>query len=172
MTCRRCVRDIETDSSYCRFCGTAVRPEGIRRISRLPLEGKVGGVCAGLASHLNTDPTIVRLAWVILTIIPGMLIGGVVAYLAAWILMPANELGRSTYQGRRLMRSDEDSWIAGVCGGIAEYLRIDSTIVRVVSVILAIYPGMGIFGVITYVVLWAIIPPAPLLPIHTAPTRV
>src|SRR5688572_30072101 len=106
MNCVRCARDIETDSTYCRFCGKAVRPEGIRRLSRLPMEGKFGGVCAGLAAHLNTDPTIVRLAWVILSIIPGMLIGGVAVYLLAWLLMPVNELGRSPYQGRRLMRSD------------------------------------------------------------------
>jgi phage shock protein C len=171
MTCRRCALEIEHDSTFCRFCGTAVRSNGIRRVTRLPLEGRVGGVCAGLAAHLNTDPTIVRLAWVILSIIPGMLIGGVAVYVAAWILMPANELGRSVYRGKRLMRAD-DGWVAGVCGGVAEYLHIDPTIVRVVAVILAIYPGMGIFGVITYVVLWIIIPPAPLLPMHTAPTRI
>src|SRR5688572_30072035 len=126
MTCGRCAQEIEHDSAYCRFCGTAVRTDGVRRLMRLPLEGKAGGVCAGLAAHLNTDPTIVRLAWVILSIVPGMLIGGAVVYIAAWILMPVNELGRSAYLGKRLMRAD-DGWVAGVCGGIAEYLRIDST---------------------------------------------
>ena len=172
MTCRRCAREIEDDSMYCRFCGKAARPNAARRLMRLPLEGKVAGVCAGLATHMNVDPTLVRLAWVILSISPGMLIGGIVAYLAAWLLMPVNELRRSSYQGRRLMRSDDDSWIAGVCGGIAEYMGIDSTIVRVVTVILAIYPGAVVFGVITYAVLWAIVPPAPLLPVRTAPTSV
>jgi len=171
MICRSCAREIENDSTYCRFCGTTALPSGVRRLKRLPLEGKVAGICAGLAAHLNTDPTIVRLAWVILSIIPGVFVGGLIAYLAAWILIPANELGRSTYQGKRLMRADEN-WIAGVCGGLAEYLGIDSTIVRVVSVILAIYPGVGIFGVIVYVVLWAIIPPAPIFPMHPAPTRI
>src|SRR5688572_6294051 len=112
MICRGCAREIENDSMYCRFCGTNALPSGVRRLRRLPLEAKVAGICAGVAAHLNTDPTIVRLAWVILSIVPGMFIGGVIAYIAAWILMPANELGRSTYQGRRLMRAD-DSWIAG-----------------------------------------------------------
>ena len=182
MTCNRCAREIETDSVYCRFCGAGVRPDSVRRdgvrpdgrgrLTRLPLEGRVAGVCAGVAAHLNLDPTLVRLGAAVLAIVPGLFIGGAIAYIAAWILMPINELGRSGYQGRRLMRSDNDEWIAGVCGGLAEYLGIDSTIVRVVSVILAIYPGMVVFGVITYAVLWAIVPPAPLLPMHTAPTRV
>ena len=178
MTCNRCTREIENDSMYCRFCGasTVVTPPPLliapRRLMRLPLEGKIAGVCAGLAAHLRVDVTVIRLAWVILSIVPGVLIGGIIVYLAAWLLMPVNELGRSTYQGRRLMRADEDSWIAGVCGGIADTLGIDSTIVRVVAVILAIYPGAVVFGVIAYAVLWAIIPPAPLLPVRTAPHSV
>ena len=55
---------------------------------RLPDEGKVAGVCAGLAAYFDTDVTIVRLVWVILSIIPGVFIGGLVAYIAAWILTP------------------------------------------------------------------------------------
>jgi phage shock protein PspC (stress-responsive transcriptional regulator) len=172
MTCSRCTREIEDDSAYCRFCGKSAAPDPVRRLRRLPLEGKAGGVCAGLAAHLNADPTLIRLAWAVLTVVPGMLIGGIVVYVAAWVLMPVNELGRSPYHGKRLMRPDGDSWIAGVCGGIAERMGIDSTIVRVVAVILAVYPGYVVFGIITYAVLWAIIPPAPLIPMHTAPTRI
>jgi phage shock protein PspC (stress-responsive transcriptional regulator) len=141
---------------------------GARRLRRLPLEGRVAGVCAGLAAHLNVDATLVRLLWVVLSIVPGVLIGGIIVYVVAWMLMPVNELGRSAYRGRRLLRSEDDSWIAGVCGGIAGLLGVDAAIVRVVAVILAIYPGAVVFGVITYAVLWAIIPPAPLFPMHTA----
>ena len=55
---------------------------------RIPDEGKFAGVCAGLAAYFDTDVTIVRLVWVILSIIPGVFIGGLVAYIAAWILTP------------------------------------------------------------------------------------
>ena len=41
---------------------------------------------------------------------------------------------------KRLMRSAVDRKIAGVCGGIAEYLEIDSTVVRLVWLILVLIP--------------------------------
>lgn len=55
----------------------------------------------------------------------------------------------------RLYRSRTDSMVAGVCGGLGEYLRIDSTIVRIFFVLLAL--GSGI-GVLLYMVLWLVIP--------------
>lgn len=48
---------------------------------------KIFGVCGGLAEYFNTDPTIIRLAWVIVTILTGV-VPGVVAYLVAAIVMP------------------------------------------------------------------------------------
>src|SRR3712207_7370285 len=47
---------------------------------RSPEEGRIGGVCAGLASYFNADVTLIRLAWVVLSIAPGLLLGGVIAY--------------------------------------------------------------------------------------------
>src|SRR5215510_9623916 len=59
-----------------------------RRLVRRPAEGKIGGVCAGLADYFNTDVALVRAAWVVLSIWPGAVVLGVLAYLAAWLLMP------------------------------------------------------------------------------------
>jgi len=39
---------------------------------------------------------------------------------------------------RRLRRSRNDRWVGGVCGGIAEYLNMDATLVRVAVVIIAL----------------------------------
>jgi phage shock protein C len=160
VTCRNCQREIEAESSYCRFCGTAVSSsDPARRFVRLPNEGKVAGVCAGLAAYLDADVTVVRLVWVTLSIIPGVLIGGLVAYIAAWVLMPvADSQMRSVPTGRRLARSETDKQIAGVCGGLAEFFGVDSTIVRLAAVILAIYPGAVIGGVIAYLIAWFIMP--------------
>ena len=172
MTCGRCAREIETDSVYCRFCGAAanyVPPPPRRRLARLPEEGRIAGVCAGIAAHFNADVTLVRLAWVILSIVPGAIIGGVLAYLAAWLLMPEAGLAeRVNYSGRRLLRSTTDRRIAGVCGGLAEYFALDPTLVRLAVVVLSIYPGAIICGVIAYVIAWVIIPSAPALPLQTA----
>ena len=162
MTCAKCQREIEAESSYCRFCGTPVRrTDSARRFVRLPAEGKVAGVCSGLAAYFDADVTIVRLVWVTLSIIPGVLIGGLVAYIAAWILTPvASPQEQAVPMGKRLARSETDKQIAGVCGGLSEYFGLDSTIIRLAAVVIAIYPGAVIGGVIAYLIAWFIIPKA------------
>jgi phage shock protein C len=48
--------------------------------------------------------------------------------------------------------------IGGVCGGLAEYFRVDPTLVRVLLVIVTLFGGAG---VILYAVLWVLMPLAP-----------
>ena len=159
MTCPQCKKDVEVGSSYCRFCGAAVQDAATppRQLRRLPAEGKVAGVCAGLAEYFDMDVTLVRLAWIALSIVPGLLLGGVLAYAVAWLLVPEAQVAR-TYAGKRLTRSMADKTIAGVCGGLAEYLGVDATVVRAVWVVLSIYPGAIIGGVIAYLIAWLVIP--------------
>ena len=47
--------------------------------------------------------------------------------------------------------------IAGVCGGIADWLGWDPTLVRILYVILSI-TSVGFPGVLVYVILWMIMP--------------
>lgn len=172
MTCARCSREIDADSSFCRFCSAAAR-EGSppRRLTRLPADGKVGGVCAGIAAYLDSDVTVVRLAWVILSIVPGAIIGGLLAYAAAWLILPSGSAeAPPVYTGRRLARSTADRKIGGVCGGLAEYFGLDSTLVRLAAVILAIYPGAIICGVLAYIIGWLVIPPAPAATLEPSPS--
>jgi phage shock protein C len=130
-----------------------------RSLRRFPADGKIAGVCAGIAEYLNADVTLVRLGWVALSIVPGMLIGGVLAYVVAWVLVPeALVAEHPIYSGKRLFRSTSNRTLGGVCGGLAEYLGIDTTIVRVLCVVLSIYPGALIGGVLAYLIAWAIIP--------------
>jgi len=56
----------------------------------------------------------------------------------------------------RLFRSRTDVMIAGVCGGLAHYLNVDSTLVRLFFVLLA-FIGNGI-GALIYFLLWMIVP--------------
>ncbi len=62
--------------------------------------------------------------------------------------------GEASY--RRLTRTSWDAPVSGVCGGIARYLGVDPTLVRVVAVIAAVvtFPA----ALIAYVVMWAVIP--------------
>ncbi|NIM94607.1 MAG: PspC domain-containing protein [Anaerolineales bacterium] len=59
---------------------------------------------------------------------------------------------------RRLYRSTEDRWLAGVCGGIGEYFSLDPTIVRLLFILIAFAFGGGI---LVYLLLWLIIPENP-----------
>lgn len=63
---------------------------------------------------------------------------------------------------RRLYRSRTDSVIGGVAGGVAEYLDVDPSIVRIVWAVLAIVTG-GIFFVL-YIVMWIVVPQGAQLP--------
>lgn len=172
MTCLQCAREIESDSVFCRYCGapvTTAQPS-TRRLVRLPDDGKLAGVCAGLASHFGVDVTFIRLAWVLLSIVPGGLVGGLIVYVVAWAIMPAAPGRVTPPAGRQLRRSATDAVIAGVCGGIAEYLQVDSTIVRLVWAVLSIVPGAIVLGVLAYVVAWMIMPRADAPPLQAAPS--
>ncbi len=59
---------------------------------------------------------------------------------------------------RRLFRTPDDKMVAGVCGGIARYLGVDPTLVRVALVIALVigFPAT----LIAYAVAWAITPQA------------
>jgi phage shock protein PspC (stress-responsive transcriptional regulator) len=49
--------------------------------------------------------------------------------------------------------------IAGVCGGIAEWLGWDPTVVRIVYVLVSVL-SVAFPGIIVYVILWALMPKA------------
>jgi phage shock protein PspC (stress-responsive transcriptional regulator) len=57
---------------------------------------------------------------------------------------------------KRLTRTSWDSPVSGVCGGIARYLSVDPTLIRVLAVIAMVFTFP--VGPIVYAVLWAIIP--------------
>ena len=130
----------------------------VRRLVRSQTDGKIAGVCAGLADYFEVDVVLIRLLWVVLTIVPGFIIGGVLAYLAAWLVMPETTEPVSVPHGRRLTRSATDRKIAGVCGGLAEFFGVDATAIRLVWVVLSVICGAVIGGVIAYLVAWMIIP--------------
>lgn len=59
---------------------------------------------------------------------------------------------------KRLYRSRVDRRLAGVCAGIADYLGVDATLVRIAWVLFAIAGGPG---VVLYVIMAAIVPEEP-----------
>lgn len=62
------------------------------------------------------------------------------------------------YRPRRLVRSRDDKWISGVCGGIASYTGVDANLIRLVVVLGTIFGFGSLF--VAYVVAWLLMPRA------------
>ncbi len=56
------------------------------------------------------------------------------------------------------LRKSKDAILGGVCGGIAEWLGWDVTLVRILYVIVSI-ASIAFPGILIYLVLWLIMPP-------------
>ena len=62
---------------------------------------------------------------------------------------------------RKLYRSRSDRAIAGICGGLAAYLRIDPLVMRLLTLFLNLFGGLSIR---VYIILWIAVPEEPLAP--------
>ena len=174
MNCPRCQKEIAAGSNFCYFCGERIAPaappgaspqdaatDGAfpsyaepRRLVRSVTDRKLGGVCAGLAHYLDMDVTLMRVLAILSACFYGL---GILAYLVAWMVIPEGETGPVTAAqiSRRLHRSSTDRKIGGVCGGVAEYLQADPTIIRLIWAISFFVFGAG--GLL-YLILWFILP--------------
>ncbi len=56
-----------------------------KRLFRSNDDRMLAGVCGGIAEYFNLDPSLIRLGWVLLTLVFGT---GFIVYLAAWIIVP------------------------------------------------------------------------------------
>src|ERR1035437_8209301 len=99
----------------------------------------------------------------------------VVAVSCSWSFFQAEDgirdigvTGVQTLLFRSLMRSRADKKIGGVCAGLAHYLDLDVSLVRILWFFITL--ACGIFpGVVAYVLGWIIIPEEPLLlPVTTS----
>jgi len=58
----------------------------MKRLYRSTRDRIVGGVCAGLGAHLDVDPSIIRLVWVVVTLLSLGI--GIIVYILAWVIVP------------------------------------------------------------------------------------
>jgi phage shock protein C len=86
-----------------------------RRLTRSENDRILVGVCGGLGEHFGIDPTIVRIAFVLLAVFGG---SGVVLYLALWLIVPRASIADAAprdvvsdgvTEGRRLAREGADA---------------------------------------------------------------
>ncbi len=97
MFCPHCSKEIPDNANYCSACGARVAPTiPHRRLMRSGSDSKIAGICGGIAEYVGVDSTVVRLIWVALSVIPGALLGGVLAYLFAWMIIPKAPVPEAT----------------------------------------------------------------------------
>lgn len=101
MNCTSCQKEIAQGSNFCYYCGAkqpsaaapqaapAGQPRGARKLMRSSTDKKIGGVCAGVASYLDLDVTLVRVLWVLAFLCGGT---GLLLYVILWIVLPVEPL--------------------------------------------------------------------------------
>jgi phage shock protein PspC (stress-responsive transcriptional regulator) len=62
----------------------------MKKLYRSKTKRIIAGICGGIAEYFNIDPTIVRLLWLLLTVVTGGT--GVVIYIISWIIIPEEPL--------------------------------------------------------------------------------
>lgn len=127
----------------------------MKRLYRSPDEKKIAGVCGGLGEYFDLDPVFFRLFFLVLLFFGGV---GLLAYIVMWIMVPMKGEAREGTGTTRLHLSKSDRKIAGVCGGLGEFLNVDPILFRATFVVLAFVGG---FGIVLYIALWLVMPEDP-----------
>ncbi len=87
MYCNFCGKAMPEEAIHCSYCGRRIGTPMIKRVLQRPRTGrKIAGVCLGFAEYFGVDVTLMRVLWLVLGIITIPL--GIIAYCAAWIIMP------------------------------------------------------------------------------------
>jgi phage shock protein PspC (stress-responsive transcriptional regulator) len=74
---------------------------------------------------------------------------------AAAAAEPSQSYTSGAGQSKRLFRNENDKVIGGVCGGLANYFGVDSMVVRIIFVVVALAFGTGLLA---YLILWIAVP--------------
>ena len=130
----------------------------MQKLYRLTEGRKLAGICAGLGVYFDLDPVFFRLFFLASLLFGGL---GALAYLLLWIMVPEKTGPQGERRPARLHLSNSDRKIAGVCGGLGEWLEVDPVLFRVAFVVLALVCGLGI---IVYILMWMLMPRASAMP--------
>lgn len=92
MYCTKCGSELRGEDVYCSSCGAGTGRAMVattpRRLMLDKSNKKVAGVCAGFARYFEVDIILMRVLWLAISLCTGV---GFIAYLVAWIVMPAGD---------------------------------------------------------------------------------
>lgn len=123
------------------------------------------GVCGGLASDLNMPAYVLRIIFIVGTLISNGT--GILIYICLALLMKTEKTKHqkteeivvdkeaSDKPKKKMSLKNRNKIIAGVSTGLADYFKIDVVIIRLGFVFLALINGIGI---IIYILLWILLP--------------
>lgn len=63
----------------------------MKRLRRSNKERMIGGVCGGLAEYFQADPTLVRIIYVLVSIL-SVAFPGILVYIILWVIIPQSEV--------------------------------------------------------------------------------
>jgi phage shock protein C len=63
----------------------------MKRLYRSRKDRILGGICGGLGEHTDIDPSLIRLVWIVFSLVS--MGTGIIVYLAAWIIIPESPGG-------------------------------------------------------------------------------
>jgi phage shock protein C len=106
MICPNCQKEIADGSKFCYNCGARLATDAPaspppappayaapKRLVRSSNDQKIAGVCAGVADYFDIDTTLVRILWLLATLVPGP---NIIAYVIMWIVVPLGPTGVRT----------------------------------------------------------------------------
>lgn len=88
MYCNACGKSIADDASFCSSCGASVGNRSVpKKLARSRTDRRIAGVCGGMGEYLGLDTIVMRLIWVFVTFVSGI-VPGIAVYVLAWIIVP------------------------------------------------------------------------------------
>ena len=100
MLCPKCQKEIASGSKFCYNCGSKLEETAApvtppvyvppKKLVRSSNDKKIAGVCAGLADYFDMDVTLIRVLWLLATLVPGP---NIIVYIVLWIVLPVGVTG-------------------------------------------------------------------------------
>lgn len=120
-----------------------------------------GGVAAGIAHYLQTDPIWIRLCFVVLFtglfFIDSAPQVALILYVVGWIFLPKNANLEENSNIKKFYRDEDKGVLGGVSAGLAKYFGVDEKVLRFIFLGLTILYGSG---VLVYMFMWFTTPVA------------